>query len=123
MSFDTALRNVTRRADAFPEEARAPARPSSDRVASKGAAMSVDVMTDRQQAIIPVQELLGQVLTRDASDLHLTAGAPPTLRIHGSLRPLEGYQPLAPEQVQQMVYAMLTQRQRERLEEDLELDL
>ena len=86
--------------------------------------MSVDVMTQNgQQVVIPVQQLLDAVLERDASDLHLTAGAAPMLRVHGSLQALEGYPPLDPEQVQQMVYAILTQRQRERLEEDLELDL
>src|SRR5207248_288404 len=64
-----------------------------------------------------------EVLERNASDLHLTAGAAPMLRLHGSLRPLEGYGLLSPEQVQQTVYTILTQRQREHLEEDLELDL
>jgi twitching motility protein PilT len=85
--------------------------------------MSVDGMSETLQTIVPVQELLGQVLTMDASDLHLTAGAHPTIRIHGDLKPLATYPKLGPEQVRQMVYAILTQRQRERLEEDLELDL
>ena len=78
--------------------------------------MSVDVMTQNGQQVIPVQQLLDAVLERDASDLHLTAGAAPMLRVHGSLQALEGYPHLDPEQVQQMVYAILTQRQRERLE-------
>src|SRR5207249_1259582 len=72
---------------------------------------------------VPVQELLTHVLTMDASDLHLTVGAKPTVRIHGDLKPLEQYDILEPDQVRRMVYAILTQRQRERLEEDLELDL
>jgi twitching motility protein PilT len=85
--------------------------------------MSVNVMSENGQQVVPVQTLLSEVLDRNASDLHLTAGAAPMLRIHGSLRPLDDFPPLSPESVQQMVYAILTQRQRERLEEDLELDL
>jgi twitching motility protein PilT len=87
--------------------------------------MSTNVMTqDREQEmVVPLQTLLSEVLERNASDLHLTAGAAPMLRIHGSLRPLEGYPLLTPDQVRQTVYSILTQRQRERLEEDLELDL
>src|SRR5947199_2516119 len=72
---------------------------------------------------VPVQELLTHVLTMDASDLHLTGGAKPTVRIHGDLKPLEQYDILEPDQVRRMVYAILTQRQRERLEQDLELDM
>ncbi len=72
---------------------------------------------------VPVQELLTHVLTMDASDLHLTVGAKPTVRIHGDLKPLEQYDILEPDQVRRMVYAILTQRQRERLEQDLELDM
>jgi twitching motility protein PilT len=72
---------------------------------------------------VPVQELLTHVLTMDASDLHLTVGAKPTVRMHGDLKPLEQYDILEPDQVRRMVYAILTQRQRERLEQDLELDM
>src|SRR5438552_13757218 len=72
---------------------------------------------------VPVQELLTHVLTMDASDLHLTVGAKPTVRIHGDLKPLEQYDILEPDQVRRMVYAILTQRQRERLGQDLELDM
>src|SRR5207247_4095444 len=72
---------------------------------------------------VPVQELLTHVLTMDASDLHVTVGAKPTVRIHGDLKPLEQYDILEPDQVRRMVYAILTQRQRERLEQELELDM
>ncbi len=70
-----------------------------------------------------VQELLSQVLEKEASDLHLTAGAAPTIRIHGDLKPVEGFDVMEPEELRRMVYAILTQAQRERLEQDLELDL
>src|SRR6266496_1012173 len=72
---------------------------------------------------IPVPELLDIVLERDASDLHLTVGAPPILRIHGDLVPLEGYPVMESRSLQDMLYAILPQRKREKLEEDLELDM
>ena len=72
---------------------------------------------------IEIGELLDLVLERGASDLHLTAGTPPILRIHGSLTRIEQYPELQPDELRRMIYAILTQRQRERLEEDLELDL
>jgi twitching motility protein PilT len=72
---------------------------------------------------VPVQELLARVLDIGASDLHLTAGAKPTVRLHGDLVALEQYPPMDPDQLRRMLYAILTQRQRERLEQELELDL
>ncbi len=63
------------------------------------------------------------MLKEDASDLHLTVGAPPTIRVHGDLVPLAQYPPLDPDGTQKMIYAILRQKQRERLEQELELDL
>ncbi|WP_331272239.1 type IV pilus twitching motility protein PilT [Motilibacter aurantiacus] len=67
--------------------------------------------------------LLVATLDLGASDLHLTAGARPALRVDGELRQIEGQPVLKPAVLQQAVYGILTQRQRERLEETLELDL
>jgi twitching motility protein PilT len=67
-------------------------------------------------------ELLVECQDSGASDLHLTAGARPTLRIHGSLAALEDRAILTPPVIQRMLYAVLTQRQREHFEEALELD-
>jgi twitching motility protein PilT len=86
--------------------------------------MKAELMNrDGEVPSVPIQELLGHVLALDASDLHVTVGAKPTVRIHGDLKPLDQYEILEPDQVRRMVYAILTQRQRERLEQDLELDL
>ena len=65
---------------------------------------------------------LEAMVAAGASDLHLTAGSPPMIRVHGSLRPLPG-PALTPEPLREAVYALLTQRQRARYEEHLELDL
>jgi twitching motility protein PilT len=71
---------------------------------------------------VAIAELLSRVLEAGASDLHLTAGARPVLRIHGRLQQLDDYPVLVPDEVRAMVYSILTQRQRERLEAELELD-
>jgi len=71
---------------------------------------------------VNVAELLERVLELGASDLHLTAGAKPTVRVHGALGQLEDFPVLMPNETQAMIYSILTQRQRERLESELELD-
>ena len=76
-----------------------------------------------QEYSIPVPELLEVVLERGASDLHLTTGAPPTIRLHGELLRLEEYPKLTPRALQGMVYAILPQKLRERFEQELELDM
>jgi twitching motility protein PilT len=70
-----------------------------------------------------MHELLNRVIEEDASDLHLTTGTPPTIRVRGSLTRLEEYPILQPAEIRRLIYAILTQRQRERLETDLELDV
>jgi twitching motility protein PilT len=67
-------------------------------------------------------DLLIEVLDKGASDLHITAGARPTIRLNGSLMPLEERPIMTPPTIQRMVYAVLTQKQREKFEEVLELD-
>jgi len=67
-------------------------------------------------------ELLIEVLEKNASDLHITAGARPTIRLHGSLQQMDERPIMTPPTIQRMLYAVLTQRQREKFEENLELD-
>ncbi|MDP8959667.1 MAG: type IV pilus twitching motility protein PilT [Actinomycetota bacterium] len=62
------------------------------------------------------------LLERSGSDLHLTTGSPPLMRIHGSLVSLEGYPVLKPAELRRMIYEILTDKQRHALEENLELD-
>ena len=58
----------------------------------------------------------------NGSDLHISAGAAPQVRLRGDLRSLNGYEPLDPDSVQRALYAILTQKQRDAFEQDLELD-
>jgi twitching motility protein PilT len=85
--------------------------------------MNLTTETKAQSAEVPVAELLERVVDRGASDLHLTTGSPPVLRLNGVLSRMDDYPLLEPDQLQRMIYSILTQRQRERLEQDLELDI
>jgi twitching motility protein PilT len=71
---------------------------------------------------INLQALLTEVIQKGASDLHLTAGARPMMRINGSLIQVDDAPELSPPVIQTVLYAILTQRQREKFEEELELD-
>src|ERR687896_533964 len=66
-------------------------------------------------------EVLLQVMEREASDLHLTSGAPPMIRHHGKLHALE-YPNLTPQLCREVIYSILTNDQRQRLETDWQID-
>jgi twitching motility protein PilT len=66
-------------------------------------------------------ELLQQMVSMSGSDLHITTNTPPTVRVHGKLTRLE--QPsLGPADTKQLAYSVLTDAQKKRFEETLELD-
>jgi len=67
-------------------------------------------------------EVLGEMLDAGASDLHVTVGAHPMLRLRGELTPLEQYPKLSREALQRTLYSILTQKQRDKFETELELD-
>ena len=67
--------------------------------------------------------LLLTTIEKKASDLHLTVGNPPMLRIHGSIQPIdEKAVPLTPEDLHLSLYDILNEEQRKRIERDKELD-
>ncbi|MEA2453588.1 MAG: twitching motility protein PilT [Actinomycetota bacterium] len=68
-------------------------------------------------------DFLIAVIEGEASDLHLTGGLPPMMRTHGELAPIKGFRRLLPKDLQEIIYSMLTQKQREQFEENLELDI
>jgi twitching motility protein PilT len=69
-----------------------------------------------------LHQLLKAMLDKGASDLHITTGTPPQLRIDGSLVPLRT-DPLTPVDTKMLCYSILTDAQKLRFEEDQELDL
>jgi twitching motility protein PilT len=71
---------------------------------------------------IDFAELLMEVVSRRASDLHLAAGAHPIVRVRGRLTPLENYPRLGGTDTREIVYSILTGEQRQRLETDWQID-
>jgi len=86
-----------------------------------GAAVRLGAEDNSEDSTL-LADLLLLVLERGCSDLHLTVGAPPTVRMHGHLEPFEDFPVLTPQVILKTLYAILTQKQRERFEEVLELD-
>ena len=71
---------------------------------------------------VDLHGMLAIVLETGASDLHLASGTRPQLRLNGHLTPLEDFPELTPNVIQRIMYAAITQKQREKFEEVLELD-
>jgi twitching motility protein PilT len=71
---------------------------------------------------ITLHQLLRAVVDKGASDLHVTTGTPPQLRIDGSLMPLKTTA-LGPVETKQLCYSVLTEEQKVAFERDNELDL
>ncbi|MDQ7842957.1 MAG: type IV pilus twitching motility protein PilT [Armatimonadota bacterium] len=69
-----------------------------------------------------IDDLLREAVDAKASDLHLTVGIPPTIRVWGKLQPLN-YPVLTPEDTFQLGYSMLNTFQKQRFEKNWELDL
>jgi twitching motility protein PilT len=71
---------------------------------------------------VNLQQLLKAMVDKGSSDLHVTSGTPPQLRIDGLLVPLKT-DPLTPVDTKQLCYSILTDAQKMRFEEEQELDL
>jgi twitching motility protein PilT len=69
-----------------------------------------------------LHQLLKAMVEKGASDLHITTGSPPQLRIDGKLVPLKTA-PLTPVETKQLCYSILTDAQKHKFEEENELDL
>jgi twitching motility protein PilT len=71
---------------------------------------------------LTIQHLLEEVITRKASDLHLTVGAMPMLRVDGSLVPVEGTPPLSSKDVEDLCFALTNDEQKDILLSNKEVD-
>ncbi|MBI1386924.1 MAG: PilT/PilU family type 4a pilus ATPase [bacterium] len=72
--------------------------------------------------MVEIADLFHIVYDRGASDLLLTAGTPPIIRLHGELVPLE-YPTMSPDEAKRVIYSLLNEKQRLEYEEKKELDL
>jgi len=72
---------------------------------------------------IVMDDLLRDLVAKDASDLHLKAGQPPIMRIHGDLQRAPGYETLTVESAEKLLFSILTEERKQKLYEQRELDL
>jgi twitching motility protein PilT len=70
-----------------------------------------------------MHDLLSMMVERGASDLHITTGTFPQLRMYGKLTPLTQFEQLSPQDTQRLAYSVLNEGQKQKFEEDNELDL
>ena len=71
--------------------------------------------------MVSLRELLEQMVQMGASDLHLTAGSPPVVRVDGKLQRLQ-YDKLTSEETKKVAYSMLNEKQKLKFEQNWELD-
>src|SRR5436190_21244775 len=75
------------------------------------------------ETLYSIDDLLEQMVALNASDLHLTVGAHPAVRVRGRLEPLQDIEPLTPEVSQQLLYRILSTEQQKQLEVNRQIDL
>jgi len=101
------------------------ASPSPQAPAAAPAPVAPPSIANGEPGVVPdrhLNEYLEILLEHEGSDLHLTAGSPPRMRINGRLTEIDQTAVLKPEPLREMIYSVLTGRQREQFENDLELD-
>ena len=79
-------------------------------------------MTQAAEFKVNLHQLLKTMIEKGASDMHITTGTPPLLRIDGSIVPLK-LPPLGPVETKQLCFSVLTEEQRAHFEKYSELDL
>jgi twitching motility protein PilT len=72
---------------------------------------------------LSIDALLEQMVAHSASDLHLTVGTPPAIRVRGKIQPLDSALALGSDDLQQLIYRMLSSEQQKHLEIKRQLDL
>jgi twitching motility protein PilT len=69
-----------------------------------------------------IDTLLERAAAENASDLHVTAGSAPLLRVRGRLAPIAEFEPFEPEETRDLLYRVLSTEQQKRLEIDRQID-
>jgi twitching motility protein PilT len=72
---------------------------------------------------IDFASVLSEMVKSNASDVHLSPGFPPAMRIRGTITPVEGFDKLLPQDTREIVYSILNDSQRKQFENNLQLDL
>lgn len=84
--------------------------------------MSLNQQLNNMETQVTLPDLLRKMTELGGSDLHITTHSHPQVRVHGHLRPLEEFPMLTPALTKQLAYSVLTDAQKHRFEENLELD-
>ena len=71
--------------------------------------------------MVAIEELLRILVENNGSDLHISSALPPCMRVDGKLKRMD-FPPLTPDQVENLLFPMLSNEQRRRLEQEWELD-
>jgi len=74
------------------------------------------------ETALKIEKLLEEVVKQDASDLHLTVGVPPMLRVDGSLKPIANTPPLTATEVERLIFSVVDDVQKDILLKDMEVD-
>lgn len=72
---------------------------------------------------INIKQLLANLIEMGGSDLHIVAGAPPVIRVHGNCEAMHGYPVLRPNETQEIIYSVMNEEQIAEFEEEKECDL
>jgi twitching motility protein PilT len=72
---------------------------------------------------IDFASVLGQMVAEKASDVHLSPGVPPAMRVRGQIVPMDGFEKLTQQDTREIVYSVLNDAQRKRFENERQLDL
>ena len=91
-----------------PAAAVAPASQPSD-----GAKVPAAAVTPSAEPRAAMEQLLNLMLDRKASDLHLSSDTPPIIRIDGDMTPIEGYPPMSPSRLKDMLFSIAPEKNRE----------
>ncbi len=82
--------------------------------------MTPQTQTAKQE--IRLMDIVMKAISYDASDIHLTPGTPPVIRVDGKLRPLEDFPVLTPDMTQRLAYSVMPEKHRKTLEETGQAD-
>src|SRR5215467_1722158 len=72
--------------------------------------------------VTSIDQLLTQMVSLNASDLHLTVGAPPVVRLRGHLQRFDGVPAMSAEDTRDLIYRILSSDQQKRLELNRQID-
>jgi twitching motility protein PilT len=100
----------------------APQPPLADAVSGPAPRIGEDARPPTGDEAPHVDDLLRLMIERGGSDVHITAGSAPGLRLRGDIVPIENTKVLTPRDTQAMLLTLLSEEQRRRFETELELD-